>query len=223
MTNTNIKKMQLIFLAVILVFICQQPVRAIDSVSVLGLFKDKAVVELDGKRRVLSIGKPSPEGVILISANSKEAVLEIEGQRNSYALGRHIGSSFKKAEVGKIVTVAPDQSGMYEVNGSINDFQVKFMIDTGATLISMNKHQAKRVGLQYKLEGRESVSSTASGLDKIYIVRLKKVKVGEIELRNIDAAVHDGDFPSVILLGNSFLNRVDMKRQGRILELQKKQ
>ena len=84
----------------------------------------------------------------------------------------------------------------------------------------MNKHQAKRIGLNYKLEGKQSVANTASGLSKIYIMNLDKVKVGDIEVRDVQGAVHDSDFPKVILLGNTFLNRVSMKREGKILQLE---
>ena len=216
--------MKKIILTMLLVVncLCFVNVHAIDNIVVLGLFKDKAIVELDGKRRVLTLNQVSPEGVTLISASSQEAVLEIDGEHKSYTLGKHIGGSYRKAETGVTVTVSPDEQGMYHVNGSINGFQVRFVIDTGATLISMNSPQAKRLGLQYKLDGQQALSSTASGLDKIYIVNLKKVKVGDIELTNIKGAVHDGDFPTVILLGNSFLNRVDLQRKGRILTLEKK-
>jgi len=194
---------------------------AVDRITISGLFKDKAIIELDGKRRVLSTGSTSPEGVTVISVNSQEVVLEIEGERKRYGLGGHIGNSYKSPVSGKTVTIAPDAQGMYRVNGSINGFQVTFLVDTGATLLSMNRQQALRLGLQYKLHGKESLASTASGLDRIYIVGLKKVRVGDIELSNIQAAIHDGDFPAVILLGNSFLNRVDLQRHGRILRLTK--
>ncbi len=195
---------------------------AVEKIVIVGLFKDKAIVELDGKQRVLTAGKTSPEGVTLISANSREAVLEINGEQKIYTLGTHIGSSYNAASEGIIVTIAPDSSGMYNVNGSINGFQVNFVVDTGATLISMNRNDAKRIGLNYKLEGEESASHTAAGISKIYLVKLKKVKVGDIELLDVAGAVHDSDFPGVILLGNSFLSRIDMNRDGRVLQLQKK-
>ena len=51
---------------------------------------------------------------------------------------------------------------------------------------------------------------------------VKKVKLGDIELRNVKGAVHEGDFPVVTFLGMSFLSRLDMKREGRIMELHKK-
>lgn len=53
-------------------------------------------------------------------------------------------------------------------------------------------------------------------------VKLKTVRVGNIELHDVDAAVLDGDSPTEVLLGMSFLNRVDMKRQGEMLELRRK-
>ena len=197
-----------------------EAVFAIEKLNILGLFKDKAIIEIDCKQRLLSVGKKSPEGVVLISANSKEAILEIEGEQNTYAIGAHIGGKFKKPTGGTISTIAPDSNGMYWVNGSINGFEVSFVVDTEATLIAMNKHQAKRIGLNYKLEGRVSAANTASGVSKIYIIKLDKVKVGDIEIRDVKGAVHDTDFPKVILLGNSFLNRVNMKREGKILQLE---
>ena len=205
---------------VLLLSVTASSVSAVDNISIVGLFRDRAIVMLDGVQRVLIPGKPSPEGVILISANSQEAVLEINGSRKSYKLGERITTQFSAPQSQKSVTIAPDGQGMYLVNGSINDFQVTFVVDTGASLIAMNKHQAKRLGLDYKLEGEPSLSSTASGMDKIYIVRLDRVMVGDIELHHIQSAVHDGDFPQVILLGNSFLGRISMKREGQLLKLE---
>lgn len=194
---------------------------AVEKITVVGLFQDKAVVKIDGKQHVLAAGQTSPEGVKLISSNSREAILEIDGEQQSYGLGTHISSTYAEPVAGKTVTIAPDGSGMYEVNGSINGFQVNFLVDTGATFISMNKHHAKRIGLNYKLEGREGVSETASGYSKMYMVNLKKVRVGDIELSDVQGSVHDSDFPAVILLGNSFLSKVNLSREGALLHLGK--
>ena len=62
------------------------PARAVESIRVVGLFKDKAVVQIDGTQRMLSTGQTSPEGVKLISANAREAVMEVDGR-----LGRRRG------------------------------------------------------------------------------------------------------------------------------------
>ena len=202
--------------------LCLQPA-ALEQITVNGLFQDKAIVTIDGRQRVLKKGKKSPEGALLIEANSKRAIIEIDGERKEYRMGSsRIGGNFKKSASGEKITLLPDASGGYSVTGSINGSAVSFIVDTGATLVSMNSNVARRLGIDFKLIGRESVSLTASGTSKIYIVNLRKVRVGAIELQNVQGAVHDGDFPLVTLLGMSFLGELNMKREGRLLELEKK-
>ena len=197
------------------------PVVAVDKLAVMGLGDGVAIVLVDGKRRVLKVGKPSPEGLTLISADSEVAVIELAGRQTSYGLGTHIASEFAPPETTS-VRIWPTANRMYEVVGSINGAPVGFLVDTGATLISMNSNQARRLGLDYRLLGEEAVSSTASGLSKVYLLSLEEVRVGDIRLRNVGAAVHDGDFPTEVLLGMSFLGRLDMRREGEVLELTKK-
>ena len=194
----------------------------VDKITVLGLFKDKAIVTIDGKQRILTAGQTSPEGVKLIAANSEQATIEIEGTVAVYKLGTHIGTHYTPPAASKTVQVWPDTAGMYAIVGSINGFPVNFLIDTGATLIAMNRNEARRLGIDYRVNGLQGRSSTASGMVTTYYVYLKRVKVGEIELRDVEAAVVDGDFPTDVLLGNSFLNRLDMRREGRMLELKTK-
>jgi aspartyl protease family protein len=215
------KIVKIIFISITFLFI-HQPSFAIDKIVINGLFKDKAIVSIDGKQRVLRKGKPSPEGVLLIESNSKEAIIEIDGEQSTHTLGTQFGGNFKASSGGKKLMLTPDSGGMYNISGTINGFHVSFVVDTGATLVSMNSNVAKKLGLDYKLEGKESLSYTASGKSKVYIVNLKKVRVGDIELRNIQGAVHEGNFPVVTLLGMSFLSKLDMKREGRIMELHKK-
>lgn len=209
--------------SLVLLLIVTLPSMAIDKITVVGLFTDKAVIEIDGKQRLLKTGETSPEGVKLISANSREAVLEIDGKQDTYTIGTHISlsTSFSAPPEGTTVTIAPDATGMYEVDGSINGFQVRFVVDTGATLISMNSEHAKRIGINYKMDGVESTTETASGYTKSYLVKLDKVRVGDIELHDVPGSVQEGDFPTVILLGNSFLSKVNLTRDGRILQLKK--
>ncbi|MGH8520094.1 MAG: retropepsin-like aspartic protease family protein [Gammaproteobacteria bacterium] len=189
---------------------------------VVGLFKDKAILDINGKQRLLAAGHQAPEGITLISANSKEAVIEVEGKRGTYALGNRIGSQFAAATAGAAVRISPNPMGMYNVGGAINGYAVSFMVDTGATQVAMNKHLARRLGIDYRLIGTEGASSTASGIVKSFGVTLKKVRVGDIELMDVPATVIDGDFPTETLLGMSFLSRVDMDREGRLMVLRKK-
>ena len=195
---------------------------AVSEVVVLGLFRDRAVVKIDGQQRVLSVGKSSPEGVTLVSSNSREAVLEIDGKQATYTLGTQIGTRFQPPAPGTTVTIAPDISGMYQVGGSINGFQVEFIVDTGATVVALNRNEARRMGIDYRMLGRKAVSDTAAGPDPVYLVNLSRVRVGDIELTDVQGAVHEGDHPTAILLGNSFLGRVDLQRQGDLLLLKSK-
>lgn len=198
------------------------PLQAVESIVVKGLFKDKAVVDIDGRRRVLTLGKPSPEGVVLISADTEGAVLEIDGQQREYPLGTHISSRYPDAPTGATLRLWPDAAGMYTVTGSVNGFSMRFLVDTGASMIAMNKHEAKRIGLDYRLNGLEGTVETASGVHRAFYVVLDRVRVGDIELRDVNATVIDGDYPREVLLGNSFLGRLDLVRDGKMLELQKK-
>ena len=206
----------------LLVLVCLGNVAACygaEQIVILGLFKNKVIAEIDGKRRVLTVDAESPDGVKLIKANSAEAFIEINGERNRYTLGSHIASSFRGPEPGASVQIWPDTQGMYLVAGNINGFAVRFLVDTGATLIAMNRNEAKRMGIDYKLDGIEGATATASGTAKAYYLKLDRVRVGDITLRDVRAAVIDGDYPLEVLLGNSFLSRLDLQRDGVMMEL----
>ena len=136
---------------------------AVDNIQVLGLFKNKAVVKIDGMRHTLSVGQVSPEGVELISADSASAVLEISGERNTYPLGgmMSIGSYTQPKQ--RQVQIFPDNRGMYFTQGSINGYPIRFLVDTGATTVAMNGSHARRLGISFKFDGKPQMLSTASG------------------------------------------------------------
>jgi aspartyl protease family protein len=212
--------MRFIKIAGILATLGSLPAAAGD-IMVLGLFKDKAVVSINGKQRSLAPGQISPEGVTLISASSNGAVLEVEGKRRSYPLGSQVNTQLA-APKHTAVQVYPNPAGMYTTVGSINGLPVNFLLDTGATFIAMNANEAKRLGLSYRLDGQRTVMSTASGMAEAFIVKLAKVKVGEIELRDVDAAVIVGDSPTEVLLGMSFLGKLEIQHKEKVMELRKK-
>ncbi|MCG7960380.1 MAG: TIGR02281 family clan AA aspartic protease, partial [Candidatus Thiodiazotropha taylori] len=78
--------------------VAASPAVGVERIVVEALFADKAMVNIDGTRRLLKLNKPSPEGVLLISATSKQAVIEVDGKRDTYQLGGHISSQFSKPE-----------------------------------------------------------------------------------------------------------------------------
>ncbi len=197
------------------------PSFGVEDVVVLALFKNRAVLQVDGNRRVLEVGEESPEGVRLITADSERALIEVDGRRQSFSLGSHISTGYTPATVTE-VRIWVDSRGMYTTTGSINGHLVNFLVDTGATLIAMNSQQAKRLGIDYRYLGQRAQVSTASGVEVAYQITLAAVKVGTIELRNVHALVLDGRFPEEVLLGMSFLGRLEMERKDRALLLRKK-
>ncbi len=209
------------FLLIILALFFSQASAAVKRISVQALFTGKAMVSVDGTRRMLSIGKPSPEGVVLISANSSEAVLEVNGKQGTYLLGSEVGTNYMPV-VEVVEQVFPDSMGMYNTVGSINGLPVDFMVDTGATLIAMNEQQAKRLGIDFRFIGKVGRVATASEIVKAYHVNLNIVKVGKIELRNVKAIVMEGPHPYPTLLGMSFLGRLKIESNGRALVLKQR-
>ena len=204
-------------------FCLQANAYAIENIQVQGSFGNKTVLMIDGKRHIIAAGKTSPEGVKVISVNSSGAILSIDGKQKQYLLGSSslIGTTFaeRKSKKEKIFVNA---GGMYMTYGSINGRSVHFLIDTGASAIAMNVAQAKKLGIQYRKIGRPSSVSTASGYAKAYRLKLKSVTVGSITEKNVDAFVIDGNHPGPILLGMTFLGRLDVQHAGKAMTLLQK-
>lgn len=174
-----------------------------------------------GKLRVLRDGESPIKGITLIKATPESALFEINGKRMSLALGTSQlsrGQSIFNAS--SSVTLVADSRGHFMTTGSINGALVQFLVDTGATLISMGVNDARRIGVNY-LQGERGTTRTANGVARVYRVKLDTVKLGDITLNNVDALVHESEMPFV-LLGMSFLNRVEMRREGTDLTLTKR-
>ena len=193
-------------------------VYAAENIVVQGLFRDTAVLSIDGQRRILKRGQTSPEGVKLIKADSRNAILEIDGKQVSYVLGSKVHTRFKAPEK-KVERIWPDEHGMYTVIGSINSLPVSFLVDTGAQMIAMNAAEARRLGVEFRYSGKRGQVTTASNVVPAFFVQLKSVRIGGIVLKNVSATVIDGPQPSQVLLGMSFLGRLKMEHDGAALKL----
>lgn len=192
---------------------------AVDSISLQALFKDKAIIVVDGARRVLKSGEQSPEGVKLLATDTREeqAEIEIGGKREVLKLGV-VTAGFASPGRGS-VTLYPDRSGHFFIDGLVNGTNVRFMVDTGATLIAMNSIVADRLGIDYRRTGRPGMASTPGGYVQTYNITLGSVQVGGITLHNVAGSVIEGSHPREALLGMSFLGQLDMKRDGEKMEL----
>ncbi len=188
--------------------------------DLVGLAQGRAVFQFGagGKTRVLRDGE-SAEGVKLIRATAESAVVEVDGQRKTIALGSDRlsgGGSGKAARV----TLAADGQGHFFSTGYINGASVRFLVDTGASLVSMSVADAKKLGINY-LAGEKGMSMTANGVARAYRVKLESVTVGDVRLNNVDASVGEANMPFV-LLGMSFLSRMEIHQEGTDLTLTKR-
>jgi aspartyl protease family protein len=190
------------------------------EVTPMGLFNNSAVVKINGHERILRVGKTSPEGVTLISADGRSAEIDINGQRQTLNLNRGVGTRFSAPPIAE-ARIASQVNGHYFTPGRINNQNVEFLVDTGATSIAINSTMADKLGLEYNKDKSVGVQ-TAQGSTKAYPVVLNSATVGNVTLNNIEALVLEGEYPSAILLGNSFLSRVDLKVEQGVMVLQSK-
>jgi aspartyl protease family protein len=194
---------------------------AASQVRVVGLFPGAAVISVDGQRKLVRVGQTGPAGVVVVSADSRGAVLRVDGVERSYSLSREYSEGFAEAEK-KQFSIAKGAGGHYWIAGSINAQSVQFLVDTGATSIALNDGHARRLGIDYRVIGRPLQVSTASGTVRGWQVSLDRVKVGELEVLGVEAVVLEGGYPVDALLGMSFLGRVGWRVEQDMLVLESK-
>jgi aspartyl protease family protein len=94
---------------------------------------------------------------------------------------------------------------------------VQFLVDTGASVVTLSESAAARIGLDYQ-RGQRIEARTANGSVFGHLVTLDTLRVGDVEVANVQAAVLPASMEHV-LLGNSFLSRFQMRRDNEILRL----
>jgi aspartyl protease family protein len=189
------------------------------DISVVGLFPGKAVLVVDnGAPKTYSVGARIAEGIKLSAVNSSSATIEVNGKRQTITIGEHVHRS-APSDSEKVILQA-DGAGHFMTNGQINGGTVRMLVDTGATMVSMPASDAIRLGIDYK-KGQPGMVNTANGTAPVYRVKLNTVKVGDIEMNQVDALVQENGLP-IILLGMSFLNRTEMRREGEQMTLIKR-
>ncbi len=190
------------------------------EVALIGVIGDKAaVLALDGgEPKTVKVGQ-TWHGVTVLSVEKDRATVEVDGNKRVLERGQHYrgATSFTSRDRGKAI-LAADPRGHFYAQGMVNGVPVRFVVDTGATLVSLPRQDAERLGIDYR-SGQRGNSRTANGVVPVYLVKLDSVKVGGIELHNVDALVHEGGGLDQALLGMSFLNRLEMQRDGATMTL----
>jgi aspartyl protease family protein len=198
----------------------------------------------------LAAGSAGAQGVVLSGRMGERALLVVDGQPRAVAVGQTVaGVTFKRwvgddAEVettkgkqllrvggtpvqlgaaaaaggGREIVLTAGSGGHFTTAGTINGKQVRFVVDTGATLVALGRDDAQRLGLDLSTAQR-GVTQTANGAVVVHMLTLSSVRVGDVELANVGAVVMPQSMP-VVLLGNSFLSRFQMRRDNDVMRLQ---
>ncbi len=191
------------------------------QVQLNGLLGNKAaLLVLDGEPRTVQVGS-AINGVKLIGIEEQRAVVEYGGRRYTLSMGSSPGRIGQpSAPVSKQIVLPAGPGGHFTATGSINGQTTQFLVDTGATSVAISQIEADRLGLKY-LYGRRIVTQTANGLVPAHMFQLATVRIGDVEIRNVDAIVIPGQM-SHVLLGNSFLTRFQMRRENDVMTLEQR-
>lgn len=111
--------------------------------------------------------------------------------------------------------LSSDRDGHYRIKGSINDYPVEFLVDTGASMVAIPQQLANRL----QISGRYPISlSTANGEITGLLTRLQKLTFGEFKLQDVKAVIIPGDSDDTVLLGMNVLSQFNIIQQnGRLL------
>ena len=192
------------------------------SVALQGMLGSKALLIVDGGApRSVAPGE-THQGVKVLSTSGDHAVVEINGKRHSLRVGdapASVGSGAAGPRGNRIVLTA-STNGHFLSQGAINGRAAYFMVDTGASGVGIGAPDAERLGINYRA-GRPVRLNTANGVAQGWFVKLASVRIGDVEVYEVDAVVGEQPMPYV-LLGNSFLTRFQMKRVNDMLTLEKR-
>jgi len=191
------------------------------SVAVAGISPGKALLVIDGGAPVfVAVGQTTASGVRVVGIDGDAVTVEFDGKRRLMRMGQSVVSQVADDSQPQEVRLAADARGHFMVQGTVNGRSVRFLVDTGATMVSLGAADAARIGIDWR-KGSPGITQTANGQARVWKVRLDSVRVGDITLHGVDGLVHEGEMP-IALLGMSFLSRTEMRNEGSTMILKKR-
>ena len=193
------------------------------TVALQGMLGSSALLIVNGGAPKAVAAGSVHQGVKVVSTAGDQAVVEIAGQRHTLRVGEapaSVGGTGGASARGSRIVLTAGSGGHFMTQGAINGQAAVFMVDTGATLVSMSAADAQRLGLNYKA-GQLGYSNTANGTTAAWRIKLASVRVGDVEIYEVDALVSPQPMP-FMLLGNSFLSRFQMKRENDQMVLERR-
>ena len=193
------------------------------SVALAGMLGSKALLIVDGTAPKSVAAGETHQGVKVIATAGDQAVIEQDGKRRTLRVGDapvSLGGAGASAGRGTRIMLTESSGGHFMTAGQINGRAVQFMVDTGATSVAMGVQDAERAGIPYKT-GQRVRLSTANGATEGFLIKLNTVRIGDVEVFDVDAVVVPQPMP-YLLLGNSFLSRFQMRRENTLMTLDKR-
>ncbi|WP_240327736.1 TIGR02281 family clan AA aspartic protease [Dechloromonas sp. HYN0024] len=189
------------------------------DVGLAGIMGSKAMLMINGgEPQSVPVGK-TLDGVKVLSIQDDQVMVEIGGKKRPLRVGQHAVGVSGGDGSDKIVLTANVQ-GHFFTTGTVNGTSVRFMVDTGATSIALGPNDARRIGLDLR-QGQRGMTSTANGTVVVTRIPLDTVTIAGVTLHNVEAVVLPTDMP-IALLGMSFLNRMEMQRDGSTMTLKRR-
>ncbi|MFN3594430.1 MAG: TIGR02281 family clan AA aspartic protease [Thiobacillaceae bacterium] len=195
---------------------------AATSNSVNGVMGDKALVSIDGAPpRVMRVGE-ALGGVRLVRIGPQGVEIVVDGRRHVLAIDPGVRAPRMPAGAagglsGRVALTA-DERGHFTATGAVNGLPVRFMVDTGASLVALPRSVARQAGVNLS-QATPVVINTANGRAPAQRVVINSLRLGQIGANLVEAVVVDDSALSQSLLGMSFLNRTNMQREGDTLVL----
>lgn len=206
-------------LIALLLALISTPVFATE-VTLLAAMGNKGILLIDGQKKTLAVGQQYGE-VKLLGVNSEQATIQIGGQQRQLMLGQgYIASTKADTDTAGSLTLSPDSQGHYYADIAARGISQRGMIDTGASFLSMPRNLAGNMGVDYQ-HGQESRTQTANGIIRSWQINIPQIRIGSLLLYNVAASIRDQD-NGPLLIGNSVLNRFQIKREQDLMILQKK-
>lgn len=192
------------------------------NASLAGRMGERALLVIDGQPQALAVGQ-TKGGVRLlrwVGAAGDQVEVEVKGSTSLLRLGStpvQLGAAAPRGG-GRQIVLTAGPGGHFVTSGSINGRPARFMVDTGATLVALGRDDAQRMGIDLS-GGRTAMTHTANGPVPVLVITLNSVRVGDVELYNVGAMVVPQPMP-MVLLGNSFLSRLSMRRDSDVMRLE---
>lgn len=199
-----------------------QPQNVMPSVALTGVMGNKALLVVNGAPPKMMEAGQTMAGVKLLSASGDQAAIEMGGKRVNLRVGDapvSQGAGAGGAGGGNKIVLPVGSGGHFMANGSINGRAIQFMVDTGATSVAIGMGDAQRLGIDFS-KGQPVRMSTANGTAQAWLVKLNSVRVGDVEIYDVEAVV--GPNMPFALLGNSFLGRFTMNRTNDTMVLERR-